>query len=98
MERPLLNCRGFFYICDMDDKKPEKENGSEVRFMQFFEENYKVVEQLNEVVTTDDIYNLLLEHELPYKKHEINSMLLGMEVKNESINNSIDKVWFITKL
>lgn len=72
---------------------------SEQLFIDFIGKKYEEVETLEAgIITTTSIIDFADLHLMPYHRHQVNDMLIGMQIKHESIAGSIDKVWYLKQL
>ncbi len=83
----------------METNVPQQPDKSEQIFIDFIESKYEPVETLEHgIITTTSIIDYADLHQLPYHRHQVNDMLIGMQIKYESIEKSIDKVWYLKQL
>jgi hypothetical protein len=83
----------------MERLEQEKEINLEERFINFINNKYEEVDTLEHgIITTTSIIEFADLHQLPFHRHEINDMLIGMQIKHESIVKRLDKVWYLKQL
>ena len=83
----------------METNAPKQPERSEQLFIDFIETKFEPVETLEHgIITTTSIIDYADLHQLPFHRHEVNDMLIGMQIKYESIEKSIDKVWYLRQL
>jgi hypothetical protein len=83
----------------METNAPKQPERSEQLFIDFIETKFEPVETLEHgIITTTSIIDYADLHQLPFHRHEVNDMLIGMQIKYESIEKSIDTVWYLRQL
>jgi hypothetical protein len=83
----------------METNEPKQPDNREQHFIDFIDSKFEPVETLEHgIITTTSIIEFADLHQLPFHRHEVNDMLIGMQIKYESIEKSIDKVWYLRQL